>query len=395
MKKILTNINIIKKGCSSPLFLKIFLFFMLIQFNLIWSQEQFVSYGRGVNMSIEKVILNSIENFFEIYNVSLDKDQIIEDIDEEYFRHEVIFDKIIDNKNLIIVKSTFLDEDKISQKNSFLNLEHIQSLIDKTLITKEISNDLFNEYVKTLEIKDVFNFSYELENKSINSNKQEISFEVKNRVSLNPNFTNIIDNLIFVLNEMKLSKKEIDLAYQNKLDLYPVFMITENSYIMGLFLNNDIQYNLQILIDRIFNFLRTHKIKDNLGNVYSANSYELGSSNFFQTYINNKWVSIDFEKNKILEKSVGFNYLESESKNSLVQYFYKSILKESYCFFSTEYSFEDILMGKEKFKLVFPNDILSLKCSINNSVINYYYKITLSLSESKKLNSEYEVLIEK
>lgn len=52
-------------------------------------------------------------------------------------------------------------------------------------------------------------------------------------------------------------------------------------------------------------------------------------------------------------------------------------------------------MGKEKFKLVFPNDILSLKCSINNSVINYYYKTTLSLSESKKLNSEYEVLIEK
>lgn len=395
MKKILTNIDIIIKGCSTPFFYRIFLFFMLIQFNLIWSQEQFVSYGRGVNISIEEVILNSIENFFEVYNVSLDKDQIIKDFDEEYFRHEVIFNKIIENNNLIIVKSTFLDEDKISQKNSFLNLENIQSLIDKTLVTKEVLNDLFDEYVKTLEIKDVFNFSYELENKSINSNKQEISFEVKNRVSLNPNFTNIIDNLIFVLNEMKLNKKEIDLAYQNKLDLYPVFMITENSYIMGLFLNNDIQYNLQILIDKIFNFLRNHKIKDNLGNLYSPNSYELGSSNFFQTYSNNKWGSIDFEKNKILEKSVGFNYLESESKNSLVQYFYKSILKESYCLFSTEYSYEDILIGKEKFKLVFPNDILSLKCSINNSVINYYYKITLSLSESKELKSEYEVLIEK
>jgi len=296
----------------------------------------------------------------------------------------------------LIIKTNLIDESYISKGESLIGLDEVQSLIDYSKLTKEIINELLDQYTSELKIQDVFDFDFSVSDKKINSIEDTINVELKNKVIFNKTFVSFLESIIFVLDEIKMNQEQINNSTKNNLDLYPVIILGNNKSFSGLFLNNEIQYKLQILVDKIHSLIKPHSIKDNLGNVYRPSSYLLNDNNFFVRYDNNDWKNFNFQEQNVIKKIIGSNYIESESRSELINYFKNNILKNSNCFYSDDSTIENLIIYNSKFKLIFPYNIISIKCVNNYSpFIEYYYNLKFSIDDSKKLNLKFEVLSNK
>ena len=386
-------------GVNHPLFFFIFFLMVLLFSNKTCSQSKYNSFGKGINISKEEVIKISIENFFKIYEVDFnerEKLDIIDNFGKEFFKNEIVFNNHINDKSILIIKTNLIDESYISKGESLIGLDEVQSLIDYSKLTKEIINELLDQYTSELKIQDVFDFDFSVSDKKINSIEDTINVELKNKVIFNKTFVSFLESIIFVLDEIKMNQEQINNSTKNNLDLYPVIILGNNKSFSGLFLNNEIQYKLQILVDKIHSLIKPHSIKDNLGNVYRPSSYLLNDNNFFVRYDNNDWKNFNFQEQNVIKKIIGSNYIESESRSELINYFKNNILKNSNCFYSDDSTIENLIIYNSKFKLIFPYNIISIKCVNNYSpFIEYYYNLKFSIDDSKKLNLKFEVLSNK
>tara|TARA_B100000780_G_C21091431_1_gene439873 strand:- start:26 stop:1150 length:1125 start_codon:yes stop_codon:yes gene_type:complete len=372
---------------------------VLLFSNKTCSQSKYNSFGKGINISKEEVIKISIENFFKIYEVDFnerEKLDIIDNFGKEFFKNEIVFNNHINDKSILIIKTNLIDESYISKGESLIGLDEVQSLIDYSKLTKEIINELLDQYTSELKIQDVFDFDFSVSDKKINSIEDTINVELKNKVIFNKTFVSFLESIIFVLDEIKMNQEQINNSTKNNLDLYPVIILGNNKSFSGLFLNNEIQYKLQILVDKIHSLIKFHSIKDNLRNVYRPSSYLLNDNNFFVRYDNNDWKNFNFQEQNVIKKIIGSNYIESESRSELINYFKNNILKNSNCFYSDDSTIENLIIYNSKFKLIFPYNIISIKCVNNYSpFIEYYYNLKFSIDDSKKLNLKFEVLSNK
>jgi hypothetical protein len=391
---------IFNNGCKSPIIFFHFFLMVLLYSNKTCSQSKYNSFGKGINISNEKVIKKSIKNFFKIYEVDFnerEKLDIIDNFGKGFFKNEIVFNNHINDKSILIIKTNLIDESYISKAESLIGLDYeIQSLIDYSKLTKEIINELLDQYTSELKIQDVFDFDFSISDKKINSIEGTINIELKNKVIFNKNFVSFLESILFVLDEIKMDQEQINNSTKNNLDLYPVIILGNNKSFSGLFLNNEIQYKLQILVDKIHGLIKHHSIKDNLGNVYRPSSYLLNDNSFFVRYDNNIWKNFNFQEQNIIKKIIGSNYIESVSRSELINYFKNNILKNSNCFYSNDSKIENLIISNSNFKLIFPNDIISIKCVNNYSpFIEYYYNLKFSINDSKKLNLKFEVLFNK
>ncbi len=390
---------IFNNGCKSPIIFFHFFLMVLLFSNKTCSQSKYNSFGKGINISKEEVIKISIENFFKIYEVDFnerEKLDIIDNFGKEFFKNEIVFNNHINDKSILIIKTNLIDESYISKGESLIGLDEVQSLIDYSKLTKEIINELLDQYTSELKIQDVFDFDFSVSDKKINSIEDTINVELKNKVIFNKTFVSFLESIIFVLDEIKMNQEQINNSTKNNLDLYPVIILGNNKSFSGLFLNNEIQYKLQILVDKIHSLIKFHSIKDNLRNVYRPSSYLLNDNNFFVRYDNNDWKNFNFQEQNVIKKIIGSNYIESESRSELINYFKNNILKNSNCFYSDDSTIENLIIYNSKFKLIFPYNIISIKCVNNYSpFIEYYYNLKFSIDDSKKLNLKFEVLSNK
>ena len=390
---------IFNNGCKSPIIFFHFFLMVLLFSNKTCSQSKYNSFGKGINISKEEVIKISIENFFKIYEVDFnerEKLDIIDNFGKEFFKNEIVFNNHINDKSILIIKTNLIDESYISKGESLIGLDEVQSLIDYSKLTKEIINELLDQYTSELKIQDVFDFDFSVSDKKINSIDDTINVELKNKVIFNKTFVSFLESIIFVLDEIKMNQEQINNSTKNNLDLYPVIILGNNKSFSGLFLNNEIQYKLQILVDKIHSLIKFHSIKDNLRNVYRPSSYLLNDNNFFVRYDNNDWKNFNFQEQNVIKKIIGSNYIESESRSELINYFKNNILKNSNCFYSDDSTIENLIIYNSKFKLIFPYNIISIKCVNNYSpFIEYYYNLKFSIDDSKKLNLKFEVLSNK
>lgn len=382
-------------GCSSPIIYFILIYLIIFFPNYSFSQTNYSSFGNGINQDLEIVTKKSIRNFFEIYNVTFsieERKNIINNLGEGYFQNEIIFKNSIKNSNIIIVKSTLIDENYLIQKKSFLGLDEIQPLIEYSKLSKKIINDLLDEYVRNLNIEDVFRFEFEISNKQLNSLDNTVTIELKNKVSFNENFNGYIENLIFVFNQLRLNQSQIDSSVQNDLVLYPVIIHGKNNSFTGLFLNNEIQIKLQLLVEKVFQLISNHSLIDNLSVFHRPNSYLINNTDFFVIYDSGNWNSFNFQKNTVINKSIGSNFLESESESELIKHFKSRVLKNSNCLISDNIDFNNLIVKKSLFKLIFPINIISLRC-VDKSfpIVEYFYNFKVSMDQLKLLNSNFRI----
>jgi len=382
-------INQIKNGWITP----IFFILTIVLPQTLSSQYIYSSFGQGTNQSYDKIVQSSLTNFFDNNTTTLDPieiENIISNFGDTYFKTEKVFDQTVNDNNIILVKTTLIQNSIIKVEEDFLGLAELNFILEKSEYNKKIINNSFEEIISNLNIEDVFDFNFELSKRKIDTQNSKINIEIKSDFVLSDSFENLIDGIISLLNQLKLDQKEIDLIVENEMELFPSIILSNNNF-SGFFSTNDLQYNLLLLVDRINKLIKNHNIFNNLGMVRKPSSYINGNSKFFTNYLNKSWQEFGFQIEDKTIKTVGSNFIESKVENQLLNYFSSNVLLNQNCLISDFDNLRGLIVKKTN-KLFFPLSILSLKCNNEvNPIITYFYKFEIPLEKAKMLNANFKI----
>jgi len=125
-------LNKFKNGWITPIF---FIFFIIPE--TLSSQYIYSSFGQGTDLDYEKVIQSSLSNFFDNNSTTLNSTEIsnvISNFGKDFFKIEKVFDQTINNKNIILVKSTLIDNSIIKIEEDFLGLGELNYILEKSFL---------------------------------------------------------------------------------------------------------------------------------------------------------------------------------------------------------------------------------------------------------------------
>ena len=130
-------INQIKNGWITP----IFFILTIVLPQTLSSQYIYSSFGQGTNQSYDKIVQSSLTNFFDNNTTTLDPieiENIISNFGDTYFKTEKVFDQTVNDNNIILIKTTLIQNSIIKVEEDFLGLAELNFILEKSEYNKKI-----------------------------------------------------------------------------------------------------------------------------------------------------------------------------------------------------------------------------------------------------------------
>jgi hypothetical protein len=254
---------------------------------------------------------------------------------------------------------------------------------------------MFNQLFQNLSFYDVFHVDYKLASKQLKIDEEVMEMEIQSNFYINSSFNLFLESFNIILNEIKLDQKDILIARENNIPLYPSIILTKNNSFAGIISSNDLQVNLLELLNRINFLLSTHYLGNNINGYIKPFSYSNREIDFALFFEDNNWRNFKFHSMKEEKKVVGSNFVSGLNldKKSLINSFSSEVLNNSKCLSNDLTIFENLLILEEgNTSLLFPLNLFTTVCfSDSTPLISYFYKLGIKTSNLNDFNLDFKV----
>jgi hypothetical protein len=387
----------INTGGIPPVFIT---FLVLIFFHPVdvLGQNKYSSIGYGVDEQVQIVIKKSVSNFFESHETNLDEttiNSIINSDFNKYFKITTLINSSVNGKNYISVKTSLINEDILVKNKNSEDFSSVNNLLNKNSFNKKIINEMFNQMFQNLSFYDIFEADFKLVSKQLKIDEEVMEMEIQSNFYFKSSFNLFLESINLVLNEIKLDDKDIIIAKENSIPLYPSIILTNNNSFAGIISSNDLQINLLELLDRINYLLYNHYLINDMTGLTRPFSYSSREIDFALSFENNNWNGFNFQSMKEVKKVVGSNFITGSNldSKSLINSFSSEVLKNSKCLSNDLNIFNNLLiLDNDGISLLFPLNIFTTVClSDSTPIISYFYKSRIKTSNLSNFNLDYKV----